>query len=452
MDVERLKSYLSENPTAYAGLRALNISSRGREKSTAEGDEIPFIFSMAFVPLITAYTLLKRLAYCLKRVSNTGNSDRTPLPDHLFVMTSAHEYRTYTFEQVGKRLLEKNKNVMFLCSPSAASRMSDWNKKGFQTESFKNLLRFVSVYDLLIHVVRAVITMYELRRVTSDEFKNPSLRYTFNSIFLEYLKYSSLNRLIENSPAVHTYSLMPYQVRATVPERLYMYQHGVQFTPDGQYGGAKTFFPSTLLLWGEAWIKNFEPLTHSESKIYVTGSPWHNHLSEISGKETNKLDILFLGGSQVTEHSEKREQMYQELVANLVKACKNSGWSLAIKLHPTESDEWYRQHGYENYVKEFESLEDAINSADIAITHFSSAFVECIAMGTPVILSEEFSDGLDNLRPITGAHFTRNNNIRKQIQKTKNLDGGSDRIIENNRILKSGRSVDMIMELISEGN
>jgi hypothetical protein len=452
MHIERVKSYLSENPTAYAGLRALNISSKKREKSTAESDEVPFIFSMAFVPLLTAYSLLKRLAYCLKRVFNTENSDSITPPDHVFVMTSAHEYRTYTFEQVGKRLLEKDREVMFLCSPSAAGRMSDWRKTGFQTESFKNLLQFVSVFNLLLHIGRAIITTYELRRVTSGEFKQSSLIYGFNSIFLEYIKFSSLSQWVKDDPAVHTYSLMPYQVRATVPDRLYVYQHGVQFTPDGEYSGAKSFFPSTLLLWGKAWIKNFAPLAHPESKIYVTGSPWHSYLSEMIEEGTNEWDILFLGGSQVTEHSEKREQLYEELVANLVDACENNGWSLAIKLHPTETDAWYRQHNHEHHVKQFESLEDAINGADIAVTHYSSAFIECIAMGTPVILSEEFSSGLDKVRPVKGAYFIENDKIKEKIKNIRKSRVKSDEIIDDNCLVEIGTSIDMIMEIIYTGN
>lgn len=449
MDIDRVKSYLDDNPTAYAGLRALHISDMGRKQNTAEKDEVPFIFSVVFVPLMIVYIVLRRTVYRIRCVFNGDELDITSSPDHVFMMTSTHEYRTHTFEEVGERLLDENKEVLFLCSPDAVNRMKEWSERGFQTASFRYLLRFVSVRNIFVHLIKSVRLIREIKRITSDEFQDPSVKYAFNSIFLEYIKYISLQQTVSDNPGIHTYSLMPYQVRTTVPERLYVYQHGVQFTPNGEYSGAKSFFPSTLFLWGESWIKNFEPLTHPESKICVTGSPWHSYLSEMMEEGTNEWDVLFLGGSQVTEHSEKREQLYEELVANLVDACENSGWSLAIKLHPTETDSWYRQRQYEHYVREFESLENAINSADIAVTHYSSAFIECIAMGTPVILDEGFSSGLDKLRPIKGAYFIENDKIKDKIGNIKRSELKSGEIIEDNRLLESGCSIEMIMEIIS---
>jgi len=445
MNVERVRSYLTTNPTAYAGLRALDVSTQGREQSVAEGDEIPFIFSVVFIPMIIAYTLLKRLIYRFKRGLAREKPDPDPLPDHLFVMTSSYEYRTYAFEEVGARLRENNTNVMFLCSPSAANQMEDWQQNGFQTESFRGLLRFVSVSDLFVTLVRSIIAMHKLRLLTSGEFQESSLIYALNSIFLEYIKFSSLGPLVKDDPVVHTYSLMPYQVRATVPEHLYVYQHGTQRSPADDAWAAISFFPATILVWGEAWVENFDPLLPPDTEICVTGSPWHDYLSESIDSTPSDWDILFIGGSQVTTHSGKWEERYKQLVTTLVEACENNGWSLAIKLHPVESSDWYRDHGWGSYVVEFDSIRDGLNNADIAVTHYSSAFVESIALGTPIILNEEFSFGLSKLRPIAGATFVDSDELEAEIRRVRESGFDSDSVIETSQLLNVGGSVDQIL-------
>lgn len=448
MNIERVKSYLNKNPTAYAGLRALDVSAQGREQTVAEGDEVPFIFSVVFVPLIIGYTILKRMVYHLKRGLKLEESDSASRPNHVFVMTSTHEYRTHTFEEIGKRLLEENKDVMFLCSPSATSRMDDWREQGFRTESFKELLRFVTVFDLFVHIIRSLVATYELRRITSGEFQDASLTYAFNSIFLEYVKFSSLEQLVRGDPAVHTYSLMPYQMRATVSDRLYVYQHGVQRSPDENAWAAISFFPATLLVWGEAWVENFQPLLHPETRLRVTGSPWHDYLSKSKEADTPEWDILFISGSQATTHSEKWARLYEELVDNLIRACEDNEWSLAIKLHPVENGDWYRERGWEHYIVEFDDIRDALRSGDIAVTYFSSAFVESIALGTPIVLSEVWSYGLSEIRPIAGANFVDRSEIETEIRRMRESDLDSDSIIENSRLLNIGGSVDRILNMV----
>jgi hypothetical protein len=363
-------------------------------------------------------------------------------------MTSTHKYRTHTFEEVGRRLLDENKDVMFLCSPSATSQIDDWHEQGFQTESFKDLLRFVSVFDLFVHIFRSVVTTYELRRITSGDFQNLSLMYSFNTIFLEYVKYLSLEQLVSDDPVVHTYSLMPYQVRITVSDRLYVYQHGVQRSPAENAWAAISFFPATLFVWGEAWVENFEPLLHPETQLRVTGSPWHDYLSKSKEAGTPEWDILFISGSQATTHSEKWARLYEELVDTLIRACEDNGWSLAIKLHPVESSDWYRERGWEHYVMEFNDIRDALRSVDVAVTYFSSAFVESIALGTPIVLSEVWSYGLSEIRPIAGANFVDSSELETEIRRVRDSDLDSDSIIENTRLLNIGGSVDRILNTV----
>ncbi|TKX47750.1 hypothetical protein EXE41_04130 [Halorubrum sp. SD690R] len=452
MDIERVRRYLDENPTAYAGLRALDVSTKGREQTIAEKDEVPFIFSVVFAPLIIVYTIFKRTVYHIeRRLSRTELSSATP-PDHVFVMTSTYAYRTHTFEEIGKRLLDEGEDVMFLCSPSAADRMDEWRAKGFRTESFTQLLRFVHLSDLFGHIVRSIVSIYRLRRITSGEFQDSSLTYAFNSTFLEYLKFSSLEQLMEDDPTVHTYSLMPYQVRATSPEHLYVYQHGVQRSPEKDEWAATTLFPATIFVWGEAWVQNFEQLAHPDTRIKVTGSPWHDHLSKSKESITSDLDVLFLGGSQVTTHSAERNQLYTELVESLVQACNDNRWTLAIKLHPVENGDWYREHGWDQYIVDFDNIRDALNNTDIAVSHFSSAFVESIALGTPIILSDDWDHGLNELKPISGVEFANDDDLEEKIQKRISSIDADEEIVQNTQLLDIGQSVDQIVNTVMETN
>jgi len=448
MDIDRVKSYLDDNPTAYAGLRALHISDMGRKQNTAEKDEVPFIFSVVFVPLMIVYIVLRRTVYRIRCVFNGDELDITSSPDHVFMMTSTHEYRTHTFEEVGERLLDENKEVLFLCSPDAVNRMKEWSERGFQTASFRYLLRFVSVRNIFVHLIKSVRLIREIKRITSDEFQDPSVKYAFNSIFLEYIKYISLQQTVSDNPGIHTYSLMPYQVRTTVPERLYVYQHGAQRKPDENALAAISFFPAMIFIWGESWVENFRLLSHSKTRLRVTGSPWHDYLSQ-SRDQASEYDILFIGGSQAVNHSDKWERLYEQLVADVTDVCKENEWSLAIKLHPIETTKWYREHGWEHYVGEFNSIRDAINSADVAVTHFSSAFVESIALGTPIVLSEVWSYGMSNIRPIEGAYFADSENRKRKIEQIRALNHSSEDILRNGQIVDIGQSVDQILDIIT---
>lgn len=205
-------------------------------------------------------------------------------------------------------------------------------------------------------------------------------------------------------------------------------------------------------MWGNVWRQNFDPLLHPEIEIRVTGSPWHGYLSVSSDTNTSEWDVLFISGSQVTTHSKEWARLYEELVENLISSCENNNWSLAIKLHPAESSRWYRERDWEHYIVEFGSMRDALRSVDVAVTYFSSAFVKSLTLGTPIILSEEWSYGLTGIRPIEGAIFVDNDEIHTEVGRLRNSDRGSKDATENNRLLKLGGSVDRIVNIVLESS
>lgn len=451
MDMDRLKEFITESPAGYAGFRAVKVSSKGNEGTAAEIGEVPFIFSVFFMPLIFMYTTWQRTKNIITDSVGLGRSRNTSGASHIFVMTSDADYRSYAFEEVGSRLQEQGEEVMFLCSPDATDRMAQWREAGFQPESFMQLLRFVSITTLLVHIVRSIVELRNLRAIVPDEEYSYSTTYVFNSIVLEHIKYLCLKRLTSDNPTVHSYSLMPYQVLSTVPERRYLYQHGVQRNGDGEAWVASRFFPANVLIWGEAWLENFEVFIHEKSNIQVVGSPWHDYLAEsrVEETDTNEWDVVFIGGSQSTTRSEKKAEMYEELVSTLVAICDRNNWKLAFKLHPVEDSSWYDERGWGDHVTDFSGINDALKHTEIAVTHFSSAFVESIVLGTPIILNEAWSSGLSEIRPISGAYFTQIDGLEEKMKELLSSGQACGDIAEENRLADLGHATDRIVEEIT---
>lgn len=452
MDRGRLEKFIAEYPAAYAGFRAIFTSDANRHQTTAEKNEVPFIFSILFIPLLSSYIFVRRFLFLFTSLVGSRKSLPEPTSGHIFVMTSTHNYRTYAFEEVGAELSDRGEDVLFVCSPSASEYVEELSEQGFRTVSYLNLLKFVTFRDVLASIPRSINHMRTLEDIVADEYPDQSYRFVLNAIFLEFVKTLSFELVAGDEPTVHTYSLMPYQVRSTALDRLYVYQHGCQRAPEkpGEGGwAATTFFPVTILIWGEAWVANYEQLIHQKCSLNAVGSPWFDGLSELTSEFTpvHDCDVLFVGGSQTA--SEKYDTSYEEIVSTVVQACRDNGWSLAIKLHPVEQATWYEERGWEDYITEFEGIHEALISADVAVSHFSSAFVESLVVGTPVVLNEEWSFGLTRIRPIKGVSFVSTRKIEPEIERWITRGDSSERISVDNRLVNLGKSTERIANIVS---
>jgi len=234
MDTDRLRTYIANHPIAYAGFRAMFTSNKDRHETTAEKNEIPYIFSICFIPLLIAYIVSLHAKHVLKSIIGLSSPPPSPTARHIFVMTSDHQYRTYAFEEVGARLDSEGENVIFICSPDATGRINRIRQEGLRAESYVDLLRFVSLRDVLRGVLHSAVIMYHLKEIVSESYPDQSYTFVLNAIFLEWIKTLAFGVVAVDDPAIHTYSLMPYQVESTIPERLYVYQHGVQRTSEGE--------------------------------------------------------------------------------------------------------------------------------------------------------------------------------------------------------------------------
>ena len=87
-------------------------------------------------------------------------------------------------------------------------------------------------------------------------------------------------------------------------------------------------------------------------------------------------------------------------------------------------------------------------SADVAVSHFSSAFVESLVVGTPVVLNDEWSFGLTRIRPINGVSFVSTTELESEINDWINKSRTSNKIAIDSQLVDVGRSTERIVNIV----
>jgi hypothetical protein len=257
-------------------------------------------------------------------------------------MTSTAEYKTHSFLDVGERLREEGETVVFLCSPATEDVRSEWEAQGFETVTFQELLGSVPLVELVGGFVRTVRIIAGLREIHPEGYEAAPRSLLFNVTFLETIKTAAL-RNGTDEPVIHTYAPMPYLLESTRRERVLIYQHGMLLAHPDKIGMAYPYFtPLTYFIWGEQWREKVGECAHPDSELIPTGSPYHDRLVERGRTErpAPEWDVLFVSATHGLTN-ETKNQIYESIVGELIEECESRGWSLAIKLHPSETGEWY---------------------------------------------------------------------------------------------------------------
>jgi hypothetical protein len=219
-----------------------------------------------------------------------------------------------------------------------------------------------------------------------------SLRYrivAFNFLVVEYIKYRSVKNTAGVIESFHTFAPMPYQTKAICNKKIYAYQHGVE-KDNGRAMSIPRYAPVTYLIWGDFWVNKFnnEEKIHPDSKIYPVGSPRHDNLINKRGSRGQSIDLLFISGSHTLSREGANKDAYRNLVDMVVNMCEQRGWELVIKLHPIEEPEKYKKWGYSGYITDETSIETLLLKSEIAVTDLSSAYLESICLGTPIVVTQ----------------------------------------------------------------
>jgi hypothetical protein len=409
-----LASYLREAPIGYAPFRVMHIYAGSGQDAMAERQEVPFFSNVFFPLLLSGYVILRRL---LAPILGGGSSVQSA--DQLFTMTSGSEYKTHSFLEVAERLIEEGETVVFLCSPAAEENRTEWEARGFETVTFQELLGSVPLVELARGFVQTSRVILRLRKIYPEGYEAAPLSLLFNVTFLETVKTAALNE-VTDEPVVHTYAPMPYLLNSTRRDRVLTYQHGslLAHSKENIAEAYPFFIPLTYLVWGEQWRKKLLNRAHPDSEIIITGSPWHDQLVERDKSEGGppEWDVLFISATHGLA-DEAEIKTYESLVSELIEECESRGWSLAIKLHPGSTGQWYYDRDWGEYVRTFDGILDAVSSSRVAVTDASSAMIESALMGTPILVTEQLNDtNIQEQISMSSIHFVDPGNLGSAIE------------------------------------
>jgi hypothetical protein len=441
-DQDDIGAFLREHPLAYAAYRIDYLLEHDRD--IAERDEIPFLTAVVFPVVLCGYVVLARARGVARRLLG-GETPPTVGPDgHLFVMSSQSGYRTETFLDVAGRLDDDGQDVVLLCSPSAESRQAEWDREGFVTTAHRSLHGHLKLHRVVTNAVVAAVLVYRLHRIAGIPRRRLSLCYNF--LLLESVKRETIEELVDGTPKIHTFSPMPYIIDASVPDRTFVYQHGLQQPIGGRIMAAPFFAPLTYLLWGEPWRDTFGQYAHPGSRLEVVGSPWHDQLAE-TGSESGQTsyDVLFVSGSHAAVDS-VIESDFEQLVRNVVEYCEREERSLAIKLHPLETAAWFEERGWAEYVVDFDDIDDALVASRVSVTNGSTAFIESAVLGVPAIVADLWEYDLDELAPMRDVTFTNGPDVAPALEAALS-DPGRD--ADARLPVRVGNATDRIVAVVT---
>jgi len=424
LDIETLGEVFRRDSFLYAGYRG--IYARRNKKGVPEDDTVPLLGSVLFIPAILGYLIYKRLRMFFGSTPEIPNNTQ-----QLVSITSTDGYRSYSLIQVAKQLQKEGVAVTLLCSPSAEGRIDDWRAVA-PTVRHADLHGLISVPQVLSILYQGLRTTVQLRSLLNDEGSLGEFVLAHNLIILELIKFHSIQPLTDNDPVIHTLKPMPYFTESTTEDNVYVYQHGTPVVNGWEWPGIDEqppfdliasipyFIPLTYFVWGEPWKQSVEIFAHPESQILATGSPWYDRLADRRSESVDKdVDVLFISQSHALDDDSR--PAYRQLIDTVVNHCQANNLTLAIKLHPRESDDWYQSLGYDQFVTEFGDIDDALLRSRVAVTDTSTAFVEASVLGTPTIVVDLPNTGLKKLEPVSNVRFVRDlNNISKELDEAIN--------------------------------
>jgi len=428
---------IENQPLLYTAYRVMAI--RHYNGVLSESDEIPLIKTPLFPFAIICYLIVKYIwsLSSINKMKNELNSD-----DHLFVIGTSSKYRTHSLLSIATHLNNENKNITLLLSPESESKMKNWEKEGFKMITHRQLHKRISPISVLIACFQIGVAVCRFRQKISYDLSAYDMIITYNYVLTEYIKEKSLAKVMKNDPYVHTFSPMPYLVKNTSHDKVFVYQHGIQWKSGNTLMSAPFYIPLTYFVWSPVWAESFEDAAHPDSEIIPVGSPWHDYLAQQKRNQNPTFDVLLISQS----HGKYGNEIYEQFVSEVINACEQQNLSLKIKLHPKEAVSWYTKRGWNSYIESFDDIDDALQQTRIAVTSSSSAFVESSVFGTPIVVADILDRDLQSLAPVQNVLFPENiddipasmtdaleGTLPETTRSVVMTDGAIDRIINHIR-------------------
>jgi hypothetical protein len=452
VSIESLGETFREQPILFAGYRGLYTLAN--EKEIPEENTVPLLRSILFVLAILPYLIIKRSMQLVLNQTHISTDY-----DHIFEITSTSEYRTYTLSKVAEEIGSTGDSVLILRTPSTDNRFEDIDNvdKTITHSELHGYIQFRTIFSLPL---QAIMNTRKLRKsIDSTEIPPSNFIFPFNLLLLEQIKYESMRTVSKGDPKIHTLDAMPYLLRSTQTNNIFVYQHGIQWNITGYNwpgvqentgfnltGTIPYYIPLTYFVWGEPFANIFEKQAHPRSKILVTGSPWYDRLSHIQSGDNKCIDVLFI--SQPAFADDDLQGQYEQLVNSTAGFCEENNLTFAIKLHPRETNEWYREQGLTDYIREFNDVDDALLEARVMVTNSSTAFVEASVLGTPSIVADISGLNLSTLGPIEKINFLTNIDDLENELSGALFTRNNSNILYTNNLIRLGDSAERICELV----
>jgi len=386
----------SQDPLYLVPFRVyLILEKHGRVQSAS----VPYVHHMWFLPLILGYLFGKRLYGVITRAEPTVSG-------HVFCCSSGSAYRTEAFFELLDHFKDSDTDTtLFTVAEAKEKFCSSYDATGISIVSFGECFATVSP----LSVVRSLRSLWTISEEMAQLVAVNSLRYriiAFNFLVVEYIKYRSLDNAAKEIESFHTFAPMPYQLKAVSHEDIYAYQHGIEEDDGDRAMAIPKYAPITYFIWGDVWKDGFEAKAHPHSEIHSVGSPRYDNLVAKRGTQQQDIDVLFVSGSHFLSQEGADKNAYRQLVEMVVDLCEENGWDLRIKLHPIEGSDRYKQWGYDEYITHEESIEKLLLRSRVAVTDVSSAFVESISLGTPIVVTQTSTRmNLGSFNPPSGLAF-----------------------------------------------
>jgi hypothetical protein len=404
----------------------------------------PFIHRIWYLPIILLYISLKRIQWVL-------TDDLARAEGHIFCCTSTEGYRSESFFELVQYFTEEGEETTLYCT----SRCKKNFYKNFSDDitnivTYSQTFQRVSLTGLVLDIpmLWSISTeMYNRLEVSSWSDKVICL----NFLITEHIKYRGLSKACSKIDSFHTYSPMPYQIKSIESEKIYVHQHGLQATPGDRAMAIPKYSPVNYFVFGQFWSFEFKKKSHPQSKIFVTGNPRYDSLFKKPKPENPKIDVLFVSGTHILDRSDFEEDNYKSLVDLIINVCDRNNLDVSIKLHPKETDKYYRKWGYENKIVQNEDITQLLSQSRIAVTDVSTAFIESILLQTPFILAKQSSidlaiDGADKINGLVFAGSLKE--VENKIESLNTLYVSKDDIKSWN-VVDVGNSKGKILNIVS---
>lgn len=299
----------------------------------------------------------------------------------------------------------------------------------------EDFCRYIPVRQRLRLVFPSLIKLYRLNKSKLRFVKFMPIKYLF-LILQVYINMKAARYLFRCEPIkkiISTSDFFPvdyalYKSAVDNGVETYIVQHGILGISHFPYTSKNIF------VWNKFIANSLLKLGVDSQSVFISGMPASDDLfskkSEIKSLNLSDLSLLIISDTQGAITYPDVYKSFSEFLDALIEA--NTGIKIIIKLHPAETDNFYRK--YKNSISILPhniDLRSALSQCDLAATIWSTAGLEAMALEKPTLIL----------------------NVHESVQEYAwwpNFGGG--RFIQNIEEFRQVLSIDVLKDIVEKQN